>query len=392
MSNKKVLAILSAVVAAAACALAVFMHGQPVAVLVSAPRARSAFAAWGVSNGARRNALFVMVLAAASAALFLHFDYFWGLVCSGLAFCWAAFGLVPAMDSVWRLKIGFVVAVFFGSIIALWPTFHNMSGGKVPLPEYLRDRIDFAIAPGLDLSGGTRLVYTVEVDEAIRDKRDHFADEMRQELATSFGFHSGEGRVTREELAKLEDKVRVGEPETALIRLKFKDKADKAKVDDRFAKKFVGELGEAQGPEDDEITFKIRAEIESQVRERAVAQAKDTVSRRVDELGLREASVTTRDEDIIVEVPGSDQQSFRDIKETIRRTARLEFKMVDDPGSEKAFGPPALKAEDLPEGEGLAQYTTRPAPTAWTRTGTRNPSRVTTSGCRASRPSTRTSR
>ena len=64
--------------------------------------------------------------------------------------------------------------------------------------------------------------------------------------------------------------------------------------------------------------------------ERAVTQAKETVNRRVDELGLREASVTTRDEDIIVEVPGEDEKSFENIKDIIRRTARLEFKMVDD--------------------------------------------------------------
>jgi preprotein translocase subunit SecD len=355
MSNKKVLVILSAVVAAAASALAVFMHGNPLAVVAAAAGAIG-LCTWAVSNATRRNALIVMVLAAASAALFFHFDYFWGLVFAGLTFCWAAFGLVPAMDSLWRLKSGLVVAIFLGSLIALWPTLHNMSGGKLPLPAYIRDRVTFAIAPGLDLRGGMRLVYTVEVDEAIRDKRDHFADEMRQELATSFGFHSGDGRVTRDELAKLDDKVHVGEPETALIRLKFKDKADKAKIDDRFAKKFLSELGETQGPGDDEITFKIRSEIESQVRERAVAQAKDTVSRRVDELGLREAAVTTRDEDIIVEVPGSDEQSFRDIKDTIRRTARLEFKMVDDADSAKVFGPSALKPEDLPDGEGIAQY------------------------------------
>ncbi len=30
--------------------------------------------------------------------------------------------------------------------------------------------------------------------------------------------------------------------------------------------------------------------------------------------------------------------------------------MVDDAGSEKVLGPPALKAEDLPEGEGIASY------------------------------------
>jgi preprotein translocase subunit SecD len=356
MSNKKVLAILSGVVAAAAGAMAVLMHGQPLAVLASTAGAVGLFF-WALSSGPRQTALLIMSVAAGFAALFFHFDGFWGLVCSVLVICWAAFGLLPAMDGVWRLKLGFVVAVFFGAVIALWPTLHNMSGGKIPLPAYLRDRINFAIAPGLDLRGGMRLVYTVEVDEAIRDKRDHRADEMRQELATSFGFHSGDGRVTRDELAKLEGKVRVAQPETALIRLTFADKADKAKVDDRFAKKFLNELSETPGPGDNEVTFKIRGDVESQIRERAVSQAKDTVSRRVDERGLREAAVTTRDEDIIVEVPGTDEQSFSEIKDIIRRTARLEFKMVDDSGSEKVFGPPSLKADDLPEGEGIAQYT-----------------------------------
>ena len=356
MPNKNVLAILSGVVALAAGVVAVLLHGHPLAVLSAAAGGIGLFF-WGLPSGPRRNALLVMAIAAGSAALFFHFDNFWGLVTSALAFFWAAFGVLPAMDGGWRLKVGFVAAVFLGALIALWPTLYNMSSGKIPLPNYVRDRIAFAIAPGLDLRGGMRLVYTVEVDEAIRDKRDHFADEMRQELATSFGLHSGEGRVTREELAKLEEKVHVSQPETALVRLTFKDPADEVKVDERFAKKFLGELSQSKGPGDSQITFKIRADIESQIREGAVAQAKDTILRRVDELGLREAAVTTRDEDIIVEVPGTDEKSFQEIKETIRRTARLEFKMLDDGSSEKVLGPPALKPEDLPDGEGIAAYT-----------------------------------
>lgn len=353
--NKSTLAIVSGIVAVALGAVAVWAHGHPAAVIGSTAAAIGFFV-WGVGNSASRNALVLLAMAAGSAALFFHFDSFWGLFVAGLVFVWSLFGLLPVMDGLWKIKVGFVAAVFAGALVALWPTVHHMSGGKVPLPAYIRDRVTFAIAPGLDLRGGMRLVYTVEVDEAIRDKRDHFADDMRQELATAFGLHSGEGRTTRDELSKLEEKVHVSQPETALIRLKFKDKADKAKLDDRFTKKFLGELGESQGPGDDEVTWKIRAEVESQIRDRAVAQAKDTVNRRVDELGLREAAVTTRDEDIIVEVPGTDEASFREIKDTIRKTARLEFKMLDDPGSEKAFGPPSLKAEDLPEGEGIAQY------------------------------------
>ena len=105
-------------------------------------------------------------------------------------------------------------------------------------------------------------------------------------------------------------------------------------------------------PGDNEITFKMRAEVESTIRERAVSQAKDTVSRRVDEKGLREANVTTRDEDIIIEVPGLDKKTFDEVKEIISRTARLEFKMVDD--ATDFFG--KIKDNDLPEGEGLTIY------------------------------------
>jgi preprotein translocase subunit SecD len=356
MPNKNVLALLSGVVALGLIALSVFTRGEPLPVL-GATVATVAFFSWGVTHPGRRTALVLIAIAAGSGALFFHFDNFWGLVVCALALVWSAFGLLPAMDGGWRLKVGFVAAVFLGAFVALWPTLHNLSNGKLPLPAYVRDRVDFAIAPGLDIRGGVRLVYTVEVEEAIRDKRDHYADDMRQELATAFGFHSGEGRVTHEELSKLQDKVHVAQPESAIIRLQFKDPADKSKLDDRFNKAFLNELAESPGPGPNEVTFKIRADVETQIRERAVAQAKDTINRRIDEKGLKEAAVTTRDEDIIVEVPGIDEASFRDVKDTIRKTARLEFKMLDDPGSEKVFGPPSLKADDIPADEGIAQYT-----------------------------------
>ncbi|MGD0674947.1 MAG: protein translocase subunit SecD [Polyangiaceae bacterium] len=379
MPKKSVLAILGGVAAVALGVVAAWLGGSPLAT-IGATAAAVISLAWGVKNPTRRNPLLCIAGAIGSAALFFHFDNFWGVLVASLTVVWAAVGLLPVMNGVWRLKAGFVAAVSVGTFIVLWPTVDRalplphapppvVSGWLGPLariasevgrhlhcPKYVKDNETFAIAPGLDLSGGLRLVYTVEVDEAIRDKRDHFADEMRQELATLFGFHSGEGRVTRDEIAKLDEKVHVSQPETAIVLLKFKDKADKAKVDDRFTKKFLGELSMSQPSDENEIAFKIRPEVESQIRDRAVAQAKETVSRRVDELGLREASVTTRDEDIIVEVPGSSEESFREIKDTIRRTARLEFKMVDDAGSDKVFGPPALKSEDLPEGEGIAQY------------------------------------
>ena len=277
----------------------------------------------------KRNTLILAVVAGISAYLFFQADNFWGLVVASLVVVWALIGALPVMDGAWRTKVGFVAAVFLGSIVVLLPTFDDMSGGRFKCPKYVRDRITFGIVKGLDLQGGLRLVYTVEVEEAIRDKRDKFADEMRHELAVAFKLHEGDGLLKREELQKLEEKVHVSAPETAILKIKFKDPADVKVVDDRFKKKFNGELAQVLGGAG-EVVFKIRQEVETQIRDKAVAQAKETVNRRVDELGLKETSVATRDEDIIIEVPGKDNADFERVKEIVRKTARLEFKMLDD--------------------------------------------------------------
>ena len=277
----------------------------------------------------KRNTLIFALGSAIGAYLFYSADNFWGMVIMCLFVVWALVGALPIMDGPWRTKVGFVVAVFLGSLVALWPTFEGMSDGRIKCPTYIKDRISFGVVKGLDLQGGLRLVYTVEVEEAIRDKRDKFADDMRQDLAVAFNIHSGDGFLKRDELAKLEDKVHISAPESAILKVKFKTPADVSKIDDRFLKKFGTELSQLKGGEG-EAVFKMRSEVETDIRNKAVTQAKDTVNRRVDELGLREASVTTRDEDIIVEVPGKDEKAFNEIKEIIRKTARLEFKMVDD--------------------------------------------------------------
>jgi hypothetical protein len=46
---------------------------------------------------------------------------FWGLICSGLAFVWSVIAMLPIMDGLWRLKVGFVFVTLTGSFICLWP-------------------------------------------------------------------------------------------------------------------------------------------------------------------------------------------------------------------------------------------------------------------------------
>ncbi|HKQ68176.1 MAG TPA: protein translocase subunit SecD [Polyangiaceae bacterium] len=290
-------------------------------------------------------------ICALSAAAAAHYETFWVLATMTLAMVWALVCALPVMDFGWRLKTGFVAAIGLGAFLCVWPTLEGTSGGKIRCPQYVKDNIPFQIVAGLDLRGGLRLVYTVDVEEAIKDKRDRYFDEMRQQLATDFGIHSGDKPATREELAALEQKVHLEKPRdhVSVINLAFADPADDAKIDEKFLKKFQGEMA-VQRPKKGVVNFKIRPDVESRFRESAVNQAKDTINRRVDELGLREAAVTVRDEDIVIEVPGEDERTFKEIRDIISQTARLEFKILDD--ANDFFGQVAknFKEEDLPKG------------------------------------------
>jgi preprotein translocase subunit SecD len=280
----------------------------------------------------RRASWTMAALLTAAAGGAAHYDAFWLMVVCGLGALWALWCTTNLVDLTWRVKAGLVAAVGVGAFLCLWPTLDGLTGGKLPCPRYVQDRVTFRLVAGLDLRGGLRLVYTVDVEEAIKDKRDRYFDEMRQELGRAYGFTAEDKSITREELQKLAEKVSVEKVRgvAANINLAFKDPADVSKLEGKFATRFSTEMLRQPGQKPGEVTYKIRGEVESGIRERAVSQAKETINRRVDELGLREAAVTVRDEDIIIEVPGQDEKTFQDIREIISRTARLEFKLVDD--------------------------------------------------------------
>src|SRR5215831_6113688 len=109
MPRKNVLALLSGLAAVVLAVLAVWGDGQPLAILGSSAAAVFAIL-WGVKAPPRRTAFVLMSIAAGSAALFFHFDSFWGLFVACFVFVWAAFGLLPIMDAGWRLKAGFVLS------------------------------------------------------------------------------------------------------------------------------------------------------------------------------------------------------------------------------------------------------------------------------------------
>jgi preprotein translocase subunit SecD len=253
------------------------------------------------------------------------------------------------MSRWWYTKLLFILLLGAGAFIAVWPSLESMAGIKAP--AWVKNNVKARINRGLDLRGGMRLVYTVQVDEAIRDKRDRFADELRQKVAVALGIGKADTPLDSAQQTALNAKMVVERLEHNKMLLKFTDQADVAKVNDDLIGGLKEELILYRPGDPKVIGFKVRTEVENAIRERAVGQAKKTVENRVDELGLREAAITTRDEDIIIEVPGEDEKTFEEIKQIVSQTARLEFKICDDEAD--FFGKLNELEHPLPEGASM---------------------------------------
>ena len=313
-----------------------------------------------------KRAVFVWALFSAGvAAVAAVFHSFWTVLVFGLMTVWALVAALPYMTHAWRMRAGLSTAFAIAAAISIYPTYHDevvcseenatlpetcpavidamkpedraafaaaSESGEAGLQRWLFGNLPYRMVRGLDLKGGLRLVYSVEVAEAINDKRDLYYDDLRSKLTKDYGLVAAEVAPRPEDMKKLDEYLTVRKPRARndAVEIRFKDPAEaKAKINEKFLTSFIQEL-DIQREQDGLVTFRIRNEVESRIRERAVSQAKETISRRIDSMGLKEVGISIRDEDVIVEVPRKDEKDFQKIRDIISQTARLEFKMVDD--------------------------------------------------------------
>lgn len=254
------------------------------------------------------------------------------------------------MDRGWYFRVSLIGVVTLVSWLILWPSLEHW----VPVPDYVKKEFgERKIAPGLDIQGGLRMMYEVEVEEAIRDRRNTISDQITSRLGQKLGIVKEGEMASTADLEKVRQRVhvtRVGErgADAAVeganrsIKVTFESEADVPKLDRDMIRSF-GDLHEVSRS-GKTVMLAISEERLEALRTEAVKQAVKTISERVDELGVKEASVTSRGTDIVVEVPGADETAFARIRSIIARTARLEFKILDD---EADF---VEKLSNLPEG------------------------------------------
>jgi preprotein translocase subunit SecD len=184
----------------------------------------------GLVGRQRRLSSWTGAVAAGAAAFSAYHDAFWAMTLLGMIAATCAFASIEVFELGWRLRFSLAAASAGLAFLVLWPTLPSLTDGKIPCPQYIQDHVGFRLVAGLDLRGGLRLVYAVDVDAAIKDKRDSYYEDMRREAAVVFGLvktdkdGKAEDIPTDEAYAKLREKVDIEAPRAPanVIRVKVK--------------------------------------------------------------------------------------------------------------------------------------------------------------------------
>jgi len=205
----------------------------------------------------------------------------------------------------WKVVTVLAVFVIFASV-GVYPIVAQRYGIKEP--SWLMDKL---LKLGLDLKGGVHLELRVQTEDALRLVTEQEAERLRDELKTK-----------NIQVAKIET------PDAAHIRVEGVPQAQDAAFR-QIATEVQTNFDRSSGA-NGTYTFTMRPNIQLNLRDEAVVQARQTIERRVNELGVTEPSIAQQGangDEILVQLPGV--TDVERAKEIIRSTGLLELKIVE---------------------------------------------------------------
>ncbi len=212
----------------------------------------------------------------------------------------------------WKLLTIVVVTVIFAAV-GVYPIAAARWG--LTGPKFLTDRL---LKLGLDLKGGVNLVLRVQTDDALRIEAETEMERLR-ELLTTARINTTNIAIAGTNAFKVEG---VSPDQDAAF---------------RTAANEVSTNFDRDSGVNGTYTFTLKPNIAVQLRDEAVTQARETIERRVNELGVAEPSIAQQGangDQILVQLPGV--TDVNRAKEIIRSTGRLELKIVEQgPASSK---------------------------------------------------------
>ncbi len=222
------------------------------------------------------------------------------------------------MESSIRNRIIIILAVIVACVLGVVGFPRNVQ----QLKESVRNRIRL----GLDLKGGTHLVLQVHVEDAVRITRDQALERLKDELkARNIPYADvqpcADASTCADQQKRSADTTHIliqgGEKPADLLSLaseQFSD-WDLARVP-----------GDAQAR-----VLSLKVSAAATIRNQALEQAMNTISNRVNQLGVTEPEIAEYgqgDYELVVQLPGVDDPTR--VKDIIQSTAMLELKLVQD--------------------------------------------------------------
>lgn len=173
---------------------------------------------------------------------------------------------------------------------------------------------------GLDLQGGLHIVYSIDLDRAVDDR----ATEIKRDLETRFAED------------KIKGSVRTLQSPIGGVTVKVEDTAKLAPLRAAIEADYGDTIAWRTCEPDDgtnALCFRVSSSYADGIKKAALANAVTTIRERIDEKGIAEPTVVEKGDEILVELPGLNKDVIQETRDIIKRTAKLEFKVVDD-GSE----------------------------------------------------------
>jgi preprotein translocase subunit SecD len=185
----------------------------------------------------------------------------------------------------------------------------------------LRDNLHSRIHLGLDLKGGTNLILQVQVEDAVNITADETFERVKDEMKAR--------NIPYADVLKDDDKSQNPPIHRIVIKGVPQERSSdlQAIATDHFSD---WDLVRVPGDETSRMLV-LKSSAAVALRNQALAQAMDTIRRRIDALGVVEPTIAEYgqgDYELVVQLPGVDDPSR--VKDIMQSTALLEFKLVQD--------------------------------------------------------------
>ena len=213
------------------------------------------------------------------------------------------------------MKKGDLISVLFFSffvvfsVLLIIPTVFNLSEeGKYPF----KSKINL----GLDLQGGLYMILGIDFNRVYKDELINYLEKSRKILKDEEDILASLGRI---DLKTADDPRQI---------LQLKDITQVTDTKNRLRDYFGGYL-RLTSEKGTALQYGLSTTLKKQIEEQSVGKSIEIIRNRIDEFGVSEPEIVSQGEDrIIVQLPGV--KDIERAKELIGKTAKLEFKMVDD--------------------------------------------------------------